>query len=51
MNLILIGLLIIMLAITYLGRAPSPDGAQLGCVGLLLGAVIVLVAIVKLVFF
>lgn len=51
MTLGLFGLAIAVSAFVYLTRTPARQGAPLGCVGLAIGALIVLVAIVQLIFF
>lgn len=48
---IIAGLAIAIIAFVYLTKMPSPQGAPLGCIGLLAGIVIVLVAVVRLIFF
>jgi hypothetical protein len=51
MTLIILGLVVALIAIVYLVKAPAPGGAGPGCAGILLGAMIVLGAIVKIIFF
>ena len=47
----ILGLVVVLIAFVYIVKAPAPGGAALGCVGILLGAVIVLGTIVKKIFF
>ena len=51
MELLLLGLAIAAIAFGYLVKAPAPGGAMPGCIGILLGIVIVLAAVVGLIFF
>jgi hypothetical protein len=48
MTLALLGLAIFVIAFVYLTRAPAPQGALLGCSGLLAGIAVVVAAIVML---
>jgi multidrug transporter EmrE-like cation transporter len=51
MTLLILGIAIAVIAFVYLTRATAPQGAPLGCYGLLAGIAIVVTAIVRLIFF
>jgi len=51
MTQLMLGLAVAVIAFVYLTRAPSPQGAPLGCIGLLAGIALMIAAIVKLLFF
>jgi len=51
MDLLLIGLLVALVALVYLVKAPAPAGAAPGCAGIALGLLIVASAILRLMFF